>query len=170
MSQLKRIGIFGPSESGKSTLAHKLSEQFWLKEQRRSIVFDPQLEVWGDHAFVTNDETIFWDAVWKGRDCVVIVEDTSATINRDRDLIPVFTKIRHHRHHLMVIGHSGQDLLPVMRQQLTVVYLFRQPKSAAKTWAENFCDDGLLITTELQQYEFVYFYSYGKPRRMKLKL
>lgn len=167
---IKRIGIFGPTLSGKSTLAHELSRQYWARCKIRSLVLDPHVETWGEHAWVTDDEEAFYATAWKTTDSLVIIEETSATIQRAKELIPMFTRLRHQRHHLMVIGHSGMDLLPVMRQQLTTVYLFRQPESAAKVWAENFAQKDLLSCMELQQYEFVHFESYGVPCKQKLKL
>lgn len=170
MSNLKRIGVFGPTVSGKTTLARKLSEQYWRQHQIRSVVLDINGEAWGEHALVFEDEEKFWPAVWGCTDSLIIVEEASTTISRDRSLIPVFTRMRHNRHSLMVVGHNGTDLLPAMRQQLTSVYLFRQPEMAAKVWANNFANQGLLKTTELNQYEFIHFESYGTPRKQKLKL
>lgn len=167
---MKRIGVFGPTLSGKSTLAHKISEQFWKQKQQRTLVLDPHEEIWGEHALSFQDEEKFWKAVWNTKDSLIVVEEAASTISREKKLIPVFTRMRHLGHSLMVIGHSGMDLLPVMRQQLTTVYLFRQPESAAKVWSENFANKDLLLTTDLQQYEFIHFESYGNPRKMKLKL
>lgn len=170
MSALKRIGIFGPTLSGKTTLAMKLSRQYWTQYKIRSLVLDPHDEPWGDHAMVFTDEDLFWEAAWKTQNSLIIVEEAAATISRDRTLIPVFTRMRHNKHSLMVIGHNGTDLLPTMRQQLTTVFLFRQPEVAAKIWSVNFADERLLETTGLLQYEFIRFESYGTPRKMKLKL
>lgn len=167
---MKRIGVFGPTLSGKSTLAHKISEQFWKQKKQRSLVLDPYQEEWGEHSLVFTDEEKFWNAAWGTQGSLIIVEESSSTIQRDKKIIPAFTKMRHNLHSLMVIGHSGTDLLPVMRQQLTTVYLFRQPEIAAKVWSENFANKDLLKTTELGQYEFIHFESYGTPRKLKLKL
>ena len=163
-------GMFGPKLSGKTTLARSLSLEYWTRFQMRSIVLDPHLEPWGNHASVTNDETRFWNAVWKSKNALVICEEAAATIRRERSLIPVFTRLRHNHHKLIVVGHSGVDLLPTMRQQLDTIYLFRQPDSAAKIWAETFCEKGLLQAVELEQYEFLYHRMYGKPVKKKLKL
>lgn len=165
-------GIFGPKLSGKTTLAKVLSKQYWQKAQIRSLVLDINNdgEEWGEHALVFSDEDKFWEAVWKTQKCVIIVDEGSTTISRDRSLIPVFTRMRHCLHTLIVVGHDGTDLLPIMRRQLDTVYLFRQPKSAAKIWAENFAQDGLLQTVSLKQYEFISFTSFGVLQRSKLKI
>jgi len=62
------------------------------------------------------------------------------------------------------------DLLPVMRQQLDTLYLFRQPKSAAQVWAETFTQDGLLEAVNLNQFEFLHTELYSTPKKLKLKL
>jgi hypothetical protein len=161
-------GIFGPKLSGKTTLARTLSKQFWQREQRRTLVLDPHLEMWGEHAKAYESEKDFWEAVWKVQSCLIVVEEAAATIRRERSLVPVFTRLRHNNHKLLVIGHSGMDLLPVMRQQLDLIFLFRQPKSAATVWAETFTEDGLLQSTTLKQYEFIRCELYGQPQKMIL--
>ncbi len=158
-------GIFGPKLSGKTTLAKTLSREFFLREGRTSLVLDPHVEDWPDCCHVTADETVFWDGVWKTSNKLVIVEEAATTISRERELIPVFTRMRHCHHKLIVIGHSGMDLLPVMRQQLDVIFLFRQPPSASKVWAEVFCEQGLLASTQLQQYEFLRCQLYQPPKK-----
>lgn len=163
-------GIFGPKLSGKTTLAKRLSAQLWQHAQLPSLVLDINGDIWGKHAFVTADERVFWQAVWQRKQCVVIVDEAAATIRRERELIPAFTRIRHQQHRLIVIGHNGMDLLPTMRQQFDTLYLFRQPKSAAIIWSELFADERLLSTTELQQYEFLFCELYKEPKKTKLEL
>src|SRR5260221_2064355 len=162
-------GIFGPKLSGKTTLAIALSKEYWRKSKMRSLVLDPHCEGWGEQAYVTTNEDEFWPNVWKTTNSLVIVEEAAATIRRERDLVPVFTRLRHNHHKLLIIGHSGMDLLPVMRQQLDTLYLFRQPVSAAKVWAETFTQDGLLQAVSLQQFEFLYTVLYGTPKQLRLK-
>jgi len=161
-------GIFGPKLSGKTTLGIALSRQFWQKEQRRTLVLDPHLEEWGEHAKSYEDEAEFWKAVWSVQNCLIIVEEAAATIRRERSLVPVFTRLRHNHHKLLVIGHSGMDLLPVMRQQLDLIFLFRQPKSAATVWAETFTEDRLLQSMKLKQFQFIRCELYQKPQTMIL--
>lgn len=163
-------GIFGPKLSGKTSLAIHLSRAYWSKAKMRSLVLDPHSEPWGSQALVMTDETKFWSIVWKSQACLVVIEEAAATIRRERELIPVFTRLRHNRHKLLVIGHSGMDLLPVMRQQFDTLYLFRQPESASKVWAEVFTQKGLLQASELNQYEFLSTKSYGAPVKLKLSL
>ena len=166
-------GAFGPKLSGKTTLASRISKEHFEKLQIRSLILDPhtdEYDKWHQPAigFITPDEDKFWPVVWKSQNCLVIVEEAATTISRNRDLVPVFTRLRHCHHKLFVVGHSGMDLLPVMRQQIDTIYLFRQPVSSAKVWAEVMTEDGLLESTTLGQFEFIKHRLYGKPARMKL--
>lgn len=161
-------GIFGPKLSGKTTLAKRICQDVRKIEGRDALILDPHLETWPEGCFATADETAFWDVVWKANGKLVVVEEAAATIRRERDLVPVFTRLRHCNHKLLVIGHSGMDLLPVMRQQLDVIYLFRQPPSAAKVWAECFCQEGLLASKDLNQYEFLRSEIYQPPVKLIL--
>lgn len=163
-------GIFGPKLSGKTTLAKYLSRQYWQKHKIRSLVLDINNEQWGENAWVTDDNDKFWDAVWKTNNSLVLVDEASSTIKRDQTLIPVFTRLRHLNHKLIVIGHNGMNLLPIMREQFDTLYLFRQPEKAAKVWAETFTQTELLAAVNLQQHEFLHTQLFGKPKKMKLDL
>lgn len=164
-------GIFGPKLSGKTTLAANLSREYFAKQKIRSIVLDPHLDCdWGQQAWVTADEDVFWTNVWKTQGSLIIVDEAAATIRRSRELIPVFTRLRHNHHKLIVIGHSGVDLLPTMRQQIDTLYLFRQSRKSAEIWAETMTEPRLEDSVNLQQYEFIMHVMYSDPQRMKLKL
>jgi len=58
-------GIFGPTLCGKTTLAKKLSMHWFRAKQRRTLVLDPYLDRWGEHAtvFHTNQQVEFWSKV-----------------------------------------------------------------------------------------------------------
>jgi hypothetical protein len=162
-------GCFGPKLSGKTTFIKSLSRDYWRGKGLRSLVQDPNLDGdWGAHAWVCADEKQFWSVVWGSRNCLVIVEEAAATIRRDRDLIPVFTRMRHNHHRLIVVGHSGADLLPTMRQQFDTLYLFRQPPSAAEVWAETFADGRIMECCTLRQYEILHCTLFGDPQRIIL--
>jgi hypothetical protein len=164
-------GIFGPKLSGKTTLAVQVSRLHWIRHRMRSLVLDPWLTNFGPQAWVTKDEDAFWRATWSAKEgSLVIVDESTRMIARNQDLIPVFTELRHKHHKLLVIGHDGVNLLPIMRAQIDTLYLFRSTKKAATIWAENFTQDGLLEAMQLGQHEFLFTVSYGRPRRFRLQL
>lgn len=155
-SQHKRFGIFGASESGKSTLAKKISAHMYKMENRATIVLDPiSKSNWGSHAKVFTDETGFWDYIFKARNSLVIVDDASVTINRDSELNGVFTTLRHQGHKLLVIGHSASNLLPQMRDQIQRIFLFLQNKKSIEVWENIFPQQNLDPALSLKQYQYL---------------
>lgn len=173
---MESAGIFGPKLSGKTTLAKELSRQYWAKAHRRSLILDINMEKWGDHAWVTNDEEKFWKVVWhepafgRAKPSLVIVDEATETINRDKKLTRVFTRLRHLDHKLIVIGHDGVNLLRLMREQLDTLYLFRSSPKAADMWAESMTQEGFLDAVNLQQYEFLYGERFKPPVKRILDL
>jgi hypothetical protein len=167
----KRFGIFGASESGKSTLAKKISAAMWANEKRPTIVLDPVSKSnWGNHAKVFTNEESFWKYIFlpKVRNCLVIVDDASVTINRDSELNGVFTVLRHQQHKLLVIGHSANNLLPQMRDQIQRIFLFLQNRQSVEKWANVFPQAELEQATNLQQYEFITYANYCPLQKFKL--
>lgn len=163
-------GIFGPSLSGKTTLARAIVQQYEKQRGMRALVLDPHGEKWGEHSKVFSDEDKFWATVWEARRCVVVCEEASTTLRRDREFMPAFTRIRHNEHKLIVVGHSGTDLLPGMRAQIGTLYLFLQDPDSAELWARQMVDKRLLEATNLRQFEFLKKEAYQTPRKMKLAL
>lgn len=170
MSDL-HTGIFGPGLSGKTTLAKYISRAGWNGHGIKSVCLDIHREVWGDQAFVTSNPDEFEKVVWAEKSCFVFIDESSDTIDRDRGFTKFFTRIRHNGHKLFVMGHDGSSLLPVMRQQLQTLFLFRQSKDPAKEWAKLFGNDAIMAACTLHQHEFLWcrFYA-GTAERKKLVL
>lgn len=165
------VGIFGPGDSGKTFLARQLSESMWRNGGFKSIVLDPNMEDgWGNHAFVTNREEMFLKVFWAEQRCACFIEEATETIARDSAKDSLFTRGRHRGHKIFVIGHSGTNLLPVQRLQLHTLFLFRQPKSAAKIWAELFTDEDILQCVDLKQFEFLHCRLYQPIEKKILRL
>jgi molybdopterin-guanine dinucleotide biosynthesis protein len=168
-SDYKRFGIFGASESGKTTLAKKISAHLWKREKRPTLVLDAvSVSNWGGHATVFTKEEIFWRVIFQKTNSLVIVDDASVTINRDNELNGVFTTLRHQGHKLIVIGHSAGNLLPQMREQLQRIFLFLQNRKSIEAWETVFPMQDLSAATQLQQYEFLTVANYSPPQKFKL--
>lgn len=164
------VGTFGRGLSGKTFLAKESSKQYWRGHSIKSLVLDPNLEDWGPQAWVTNDEEKFWYMVWqKETGCACFVEEASETIKRDKAKTSLFTRVRHRGHRLHVSGHSGMNLTPEQRNQLHVLYLFQQTKTASKAWCETFMDDRIMQATDLAQYEFLQCILWGENGKNLVK-
>jgi hypothetical protein len=161
-------GIAGPKLSGKTTLAKHIASEYWKRDKVRSLVLDINADKWPEGCLVITDEDKFWGYVWKAKGCLVIVDEASTVISRDKELIPVFTRMRHLQHKLIVICHSAVDLLPQMREQFDTLYLFRQSERSAAIWAETFTQKDLTTASELGQHEFIFAQLYQKSSRQKL--
>jgi len=162
------VGIFGPGLSGKTTLAKRLACEYWRSRRIRSIVLDPIGDDWGPGAFATADPEAFRAMIRRTQQCAVFVEEASETVARDDEYIPLFTSIRHKGHRMHVIGHDGMSLLPVMRQQLQTLFLFRQDKKPLKVWAELLSEPAIHQASTLSQYEFLWCRLYEKPVKGRL--
>lgn len=165
----KRFGVFGPSESGKTTLAKKIAFHFYQSEKRETFVLDPVAKsYWGDHATVFTDASQFRQEIFKQRDKLIILDDGSVTINRDSDLSALFTTMRHNGHKLLVIGHGAENLLPQMRAQLQRVFLFAQGPKSMEDWEKIFPQADLSQVTTLKQFEFLTVANWKPVQRFQL--
>lgn len=171
-SEIHHLGIFGRRLSGKTTLAIRFLAGSYAREGRLAAVLDPKKgqHTWGAHCWVTNDREE-WLRRWQlptCRNCNLVWEETSTTCQRDPKLVDVFTaKAGAGGHRLVVTGHSGASMLPVMREQLTELFLFRQSRREAEMWAEQFAEDGLLdaCTLNPDRREFMHV-RMGRPPKI----
>lgn len=168
-SAYKRFGVFGPSESGKTTLAKKIAWHLYKTENRKTYALDPiARSFWGDHAKVYVEETHFWTEIFKERNALIVVDDASVTINRDSSLHGVFTTMRHCGHKLLVIGHGAENLLPQMRAQLQRVFLFSQGPKSREDWEKIFPNTDLSGVQSLKQFEFLTVANWQPVQKFKL--
>lgn len=169
---IHHAGIFGRRLSGKTVLTIEICRASYEKEKRFAVVLDPKMQqhAWGPHCYVTNDRAK-WLAKWQHtdcRNCNIVWEESATTIKRDLDLVDVFTaKAGEHGHRLIVTGHSGKSLLPVMREQLTELFIFRQSRTEAEMWTEQFSDERIMVACELnfEEQEFLHVKMGREPKR-----
>lgn len=157
---LQHIAVMGPGQSGKSTLAKEIVRGM-SDNGYDTLVLDPNMEKWDRAKVVMKDEVKFFDLVWKSERCLVVIEEATMTIARDKDLIDLFTRVRHQGHKLCIVGHSGMNLLPIMREQIHFLYLFRQNENACKVWADVMSERRLMDATNLKRYEFLRCIQFG---------
>ncbi len=163
--------ILGPSLFGKSHVAKWLAREYWRLYRRRSLVLDPTTEPgephgWPDCCLVFQGEgpgprARFFEAVFKRyRDCVVFF-DEGGEVERDKDMNPYFTRIRHRGHFFHYISHAWTDMLPKQRNQLGTLFVFWQPADAAEFLAREWSDPRFLDAPKLPPYEFLFCRKFG---------
>lgn len=163
--------IMGPTLCGKSSLARSVLRGHWVRDRLRSLAFDPWLKknpkIWGPHAWVTDEFPKFGHVIFNVSGCAVLWDEGTHTGGRDRDNLKFFTAIRHHHRAFYYIGHGWQTMLPIMRESLSDVVLFRQTAESAQFWANHFTDEDLLRATALPQYVALHKRAFQPVRELR---
>lgn len=165
------VGIFGPTRSGKTTLAQALAAEY-QKNGRAVLVCDPLGIRWPCSAWQTTNASALVSKARASRNCMIFVEEASLSIARDRSLSWLFVAAGNPAaggHVTHIVGQDGGSLLPAMRQQLSTVYLFRCHPDLAEIWARQFAQPEVSeIAPTLEKYEFLRVRSFETPRRCRL--
>lgn len=153
-----RAAIIGGSESGKTYLAMGFSRGLWRQRRWRSFVFDPWAErPWGPGAWVTRNFEEWRHVVTNTSGGVAIWDEATANGGRDRENVPLFSEIRHRHHALFCIGHAYSAILPLMRINLTDLFLSLADAGDAAEWAKVMKDPEISrLAPTLPQYAFLH--------------
>jgi hypothetical protein len=165
-----RAAIIGGSESGKSFRAMGYSRGYWRRYGLRSVVFDPWARskkplVWGRQAIVFDDFDTWKRAITGVQSCVAIWDEASGNGGRDRENVSLLTEIRHRHPVLICIAHAHAALLPMMRINLTDLFIAQADPDDAAEWAKTMKDPAVRGATQLGQYEFLHKRNF-KPVRV----
>lgn len=156
MSGKIRAAVIGGSESGKTFLAMGFSRGLWKRHRLRSFVFDPWMEFdWGPGAWVTKDFERWKHVVTNTRGGVAIWDESTAYGGRDRENVPLFSQIRHQHPVLFCIGHAYSSILPLMRVNLTHLFITDPDEDDLKEWKSIMRDPDVMQAMTLKQYEFL---------------
>lgn len=151
--------VIGPSKCGKTTLAIAMVHQMRRRHGLRSLVFDPfkAKNNWGPAAWVTSDLDTFKTVVFSVKGCAVFWDESSDSLDKNsRDDRRFFTRIRHEHKAFFLIAHDLTVMNPLMRGNLSDLYLFAQGPKRAALYAEDFNDPDLMQLTQLQKREFIH--------------
>lgn len=153
-----RAAVIGGCQSGKTFLTSGFSRGVWGSRRLRSIVFDPWRGEtdWGPQAWVSHDFEKWKRAVCGTSGCAVVWDEATAHGGRDRENVPLFSELRHRHPVLFCIGHSHASILPVMRINLTDLYLSLADAGDADEWSRTMKDPAVMEAVKLRQFEFVH--------------
>jgi len=157
----RHVGIFGPPECGKTTAAKAILRERWRMLRRRAIVVDLNGDAWPAHCLVFNSLDRALAFAWRVSGCDFVIDDASGQIYRDAGHNDLFTRIRHQQHTLFVIGHNATILLPIQREALGTLLLFRQSPKAIAAWVEDWAEPRIEAAANMRAYEFLFCKRFG---------
>lgn len=167
------VGIFGPTRSGKTTLAQHLAAEY-AKAGRAVLVCDPIGVSWPTAAWQTSSPQALLAKAKGSRNCMVFIEEASLSIARDRQMSWLFVAAGNPAaggHVTHIIGQDGASLLPAMRQQLSTVYLFRCHPDLSDVWARQFAQPEIAdLAPTLERFEFLQIRAFSPVKKCRLAL
>jgi len=162
--------IIGMTESGKTTFATRLSEQYH-KENYKIIVLDPLIDPRWKADFITNDEEQFLSVVKspKTRSCQIFIDESGESIGRyNSNMFFLATRARHYGHNSHFISQRGSQLSKTVRDQCSILVLFNCSFTDAKNLSDEWNRPELKNASQLQQGEYFYVPRFGALQKRRL--
>lgn len=163
--------ILGMTESGKTTLAKKLSKEY-QKQGVGVIVLDPLNDPgWSDKPdselfFQTGDKDEFLAVVKKSMRCAVFIDESGETMGQfDTQMHWLATRGRHYGHNCHFISQRGQQVAKTVRDQCGRLYLFACSLDDSKILANEWNKPELKDAHTLEQGEFFIVQRFGSTKR-----
>ncbi len=129
--------IVGITESGKTTLAKKLSKKF-VSEGFNVIVLTSVFDEWPVGVIVYDDQEKFLKAFWASKRCVVFIDEGGETIGRfNKSMEQTATKGRHYGHTCFFMGQRATLINATVRGQCSQLFCFSQGSKDAELLAEE---------------------------------
>ena len=135
--------IVGMTESGKTTLAHKLASEY-KESGRKIIILDPiGGSRWATYGETTTSPKRFLRRVWATKSCAVFVDEASTVLSKaDDDFTRLATISRHWGHRVHFIAQRYTAMPPVYRHQCSYLYLFASGRKDGEVLAEEWnCEE-----------------------------
>lgn len=153
-----RAAVIGGSLSGKTLRTSGYVRGLWRCKRLRSLVFDPWKGEtdWGPGAWVCADFEQWKHVVANTKGCCVVWDESTGNGGRDRENVPLFTEIRHRHPVIFCIGHACSSILPLMRINLTDLFISLADPDDAAEWAKVMKDPDVMKATALGQYYFLH--------------
>jgi hypothetical protein len=157
--------ICGVTESGKTTLAHKLAE-FDEQDKKEVIVYDPVLTPtlageWPKNAAIFDDQEKFLRYVEKrGNQATAIYIDEGADVfsHGQPENRWILTRGRHYGYEVTLICQRPKLVMPSVRHQCARCFLFRLARSDLREISEDFGHTGL-ASVKLDNGDFLALHS-----------
>jgi len=165
--------IIGMSESGKTTLAKQIAEEFTSQGQEY-IVYDPitpYQSAWENASFITDDIDQLYNIAKhpESRNLLIIIDESSVGIGRNpKDKQWFATQARHWGHTVLFLAQREVQVSVTVRDQCTWVYIFKISKKDSEKFADEFGHDVLKNAHLLDKLEFYKLSRYTPPEKFYL--
>lgn len=154
---MAHVLIIGMTESGKTSLAKLLNEEY-RRAGVCSIVLDPLNDPgWrpGEDCFQTRDKRRFLDVVKKSRSCNVFVDEAGESVGQyATEMHWLGTRARHYGHSAHFICQRTVQVATTVRDQCSILYLFCVSKKDSLTLADEWNRDIIKNASNLGKGEF----------------
>lgn len=146
--------ICGMTESGKSTLAKRLSAEL-IAAGITVLVLDPIQDPGWHTQYATADQSQFLQWYWNSRSCVAFIDESGEAVGRYNDVMNrTATKGRHWGHSNFYIAQEATQIAPLVRGQCSSLYLFTSAAKEGERMAAEFNAPELLQCTTLPRGQY----------------
>lgn len=146
--------ILGMTESGKTSLAKKLAQQY-KANGINILVLDPMGDPEWNADYQTSNPDEFLSVLWNSRSCAAFVDEAGESAGRyDKAMERSATKGRHWGHKMHYISQRGALISPNIRGNCSNLFLFLSGKNDGKVHAEEWAKEELKNCVNLKVGEF----------------
>jgi hypothetical protein len=149
------ILILGITQTGKTTLAFKLAEEYHAAGVN-VLVLDPDKRSGWKADFLTDDPQEYLEVVKLNKSCALFIDESGQMIGRyAKEMAWLATNSRKWGHKAHFITQRASQLDPTVRNQCTTIFLFKQSLSDTKDLANEFVAEELEQAHTLEQGEYL---------------
>lgn len=147
--------ILGITESGKTTLAVKLAQNY-KKRGINVLVLEPFKSQKWNADFITDNANEFLDVVFTNKSCAIFIDESGDMIGRYNEAMnKLATVSRHYGHNSHFICQRATMINPTIRSQCSNIFLFKQSLDDAKILSKEYVCDDLLNSHKLRQGQYL---------------
>jgi hypothetical protein len=161
------IGIFGPTQCGKTTISLYLIKYVYKPAGRICLVLDDICDPAFTRAgadFQTDDPEHFLKVVKANPDASIFVDESGDLVGR-KEIEQLATKHRHAGQNVHYMGQRPCDTRPRIRANLPCIYLFRSDIDDCKILAKEKVQPAFMEGVNLERGEFIFSGTFTKTRR-----
>lgn len=160
--------IVGMTESGKTTLAKRLSHSLHA-QGKNVIVLDPLNDPeWGG-GFRTSDPNQFLECYWANKQLYAFIDESGDVVGQyDVLMQKTATRGRHWGHSNFYLTQRGAMLSPTVRGQCRHLFMFTSPLDDCKLYAKEFNKPELIQGANLPQGHYFHVARFGALERGQL--